>query len=823
MGKKTRNERETPSKETFEPLPLESKTPATVVLLLNSPEEEILVKACETIHTFAEKGDENKVSLLGLGALAPLCQLIAHNNKLVRRNAFMALGSMATNDDTVVHEFATLCLASLSEDFVCKAQIFDNQGLPTLIRLLSSSDPDVKKNSLETISNLVQDYPSRQAVHKLGGIPPLLELLNSEFPVIQHLALKTLQNVTTDRDARKTFRENKGFEKLMDILNKMNFSDLHAEALHVLANCLSDSESVQLIHRSGGLTRLMEFVLTQRRPEIQSSIIKCITRVAQSSESCKVLHEQDVEKVLVELLSVEDIGVKTSACQAVAALSFHVDSKGRFGDLGCIRVLVKLLSSEHLALREAATQALSSLTHNDKLNASEVCEAGGLEFLIPQLHQSCPKTVASSAATLLNMAEQEDIRRKILSHGAIQALVEPLKSTNTQVLVNTARCLAVLACGEEARAELLSAGGLEFLVKLLRSQYKDVLHSACLAVNVCASDEPTAVEMCKYGALEILQEINQSKTHRNSFSELAMNSLLNSNLSFKYSLTGYLASTDIITCGFYDAGKARPGQRMLTLEELSNQPVNQWQAVIFVNTATVSPEEAVDVPEETQSKPAESDSRIKGDRKTPKEAVDVPEEPQKKPSESDSRINGERKTPKKKKEEKQKDHVQPESPAEKPGGMMEDVSLQILVKNAKKCILPLNDEQKQYEDLARLVSDAMGGAVEMEKMHEFSWILHLSELKIQLKSNVIPIGLIRKGIYRHRALLFKSLADCIGLSCTLVRGDYNRTWNEVLLFSRNPSNKLHSSQPCRYIVDLMHQPGNLLPVNSPAAVQYQTI
>lgn len=42
-------------------------------------------------------GDENKVSLLGLGALAPLCQLITHNNKLVRRNAFMALGIMATN------------------------------------------------------------------------------------------------------------------------------------------------------------------------------------------------------------------------------------------------------------------------------------------------------------------------------------------------------------------------------------------------------------------------------------------------------------------------------------------------------------------------------------------------------------------------------------------------------------------------------------------------------------------------------------------------------------------------------------------------------
>uniref|UniRef100_A0A3Q4G6S8 Armadillo repeat containing 3 n=1 Tax=Neolamprologus brichardi TaxID=32507 RepID=A0A3Q4G6S8_NEOBR len=758
MGKKSRNERETPIKETFEPLPLESKAPATVVLLLNSPEEDILIKACEAIQTFAEKGDENKVSLLGLGALAPLCQLITHNNKLVRRNAFMALGIMATNGDVktalkkldaipsiieklsleVVHEFATLCLASLSEDFLCKAQIFDNKGLPTLIQLLSSSDPDVKKNSLETISNLVQVTPNRLVVHELGGIPPLLQLLNSEFPVIQHLALKTLQHVTTDRDANKTFRDKQGFEKLMGILTNVVgiwFSDLHAEALHVLANCLSDSESVQLIHKSGGLTKLMEFVLTPSVPEIRSGVIKCITRVAQSSESCKVLHEQDVETVLVELLSLENIGVITSACQAVAALTFHLNSKERFRELGCISVLVQLLSRESLALREAATQALSNFTHNSESNAFEVYEEGGDKLLVQQLYQSCPKIVANSAATLCNMAEHEIIRCSILSHGAIQALLEPLKSTVTQVLVNTAHCLAVLASDEEARTELVRVGGLQLLVNLLQSHSKEVLHSACLAVNVCASDEPTAVEMCKFGALEILQEINQSKTRRNSFSELAVNSLLNSNLSFKYSLTSSLASTDIITCGFYDAGKARPGQRMLTLEELSKQPVNQRQAIIFVNKATVF----------TDS-PDFFSNLLCFFRK--------------------------------KKEEKQKDYVQPE---------------EIRMEN-KDFILKVSAFSLfGFALIFRLVSEAMGGAVEKEKMHEFSWILHLSELKIQLQSNIL---------YPH---------------------DYNRAWNEVLLFSRNSSNKLHSSQPCRYIVDLVHQPGNLFPVNSPAAVQYQTI
>lgn len=70
---------------------------------------------------------------------------------------------------------------------------------------------------------------------------------------------------------------------------------------------------------------------------------------------------------------------------------------------------------------------------------------------------------------------------------------------------------------------------------------------------------------------------------------------------------------------------------------------------------------------------------------------------------------------------------------------------------------------------------------------------------------------------------FQCLADCIGLSCTLVRGEYNRAWNEVRLFTGNPSGKELSSQPSRYIVDLMHQPGCLLAVNTLAAVRYTTI
>ncbi|XP_024248240.1 armadillo repeat-containing protein 3 [Oncorhynchus tshawytscha] len=834
MGKKVKKESEPPSKDVFDPLPIESKKAATVVLMLNSPEEEVLVKACEAIHKFAEKGDENRSSLLGLGAVEPLSRLISHEDKLVRRNAFMALGVMAANsdvkrllkkldaipsiirklspeEDVVVHEFATLCLASLSVDFSCKVQISDQEGLEPLIQLLSSPDPDVKKNSVETICNLVQDLPSRVAVRELNGIPPLLELLRSEFPVIQQLSLRTLVIVTTDTDTRATFREEQGFDRLLEFLCNKEFSDLHVEALQVLSNCLEDRDSLQLIHETGGLQRLLQFITTPTLLDIQTNAVKAISRVAQSSENRKLLHEQDIERSLVELLSLEGDSLRTATCQAVAAMSLHLASKDAFRDLDGIRAVVQLLGSEGGEVREAAAQALSSLTSSNQLNSYAVYEAEGDEGLVQQLHDVIPGAVAHAAAVLTNMAEQEVLRCSILSHGAMAALLEPLQSADTHTLVRATQALAALACDAEGRADLRNAGGLVPLVQLLRSNHKEVRRNACWAISVCANDEPTAVEMCKLGALDLLQEINSSANRRNKFSEIALQRLLDSNLSLKYSLTNTLAPTDITVDGFYDPGQARSGQRVLTLEDLSKQPVNQRRPVITINAKPLDTVSVDQSEERQQDSPTETRTASvlssKGSTRTP----------------SKGKSKGRKEDEKLRDEDESKPQQEVATVTEKPWMLPYDAAFHALVTEATKTILPLHVESEQYSALARLVSEVMGGAVEVDRQHDFLWELHLSELRYELQSNIIPIGQIRKGTYYHRALLYKVLADRIGVSCSLVRGEYNRVWNEVLLSVGMPHYPGCQPQPRAHLVDLIHQPGRLLRANTPQAKQYQTI
>ncbi|XP_065442990.1 armadillo repeat-containing protein 3 isoform X9 [Chrysemys picta bellii] len=760
MGKKVKKEVEPPPKDVFDPLSIESKKAATVVLMLNSPEEEVLAKACDAIYKFASKGDENKVTLLSLGAVEPLFKLVSHEDPLVRRNAIMVFGIMASNNDVrkllreldvtnsviarlapeediVVHEFASLCLAHMAVEYTSKVQIFEQGGLEPLIRLLSSPDPDVKKNSVECIYHLVQDFQSRAAVRELNAIPALLELLKSEYPVVQLLALKTFGVISNDRETRIILRENQGLEHLFKILETKEFNDLHVEALAVVANCLEDVDTMQLIQQTGGLKKLLSFAEMSTIPDIQKNAAKAITKAAYDPENRKILHEEEIEKCLITLLGTDNDGAKAAASQAISAMCENLASKDAFGIQG-IPQLVQLLSSENEEVKEAAAIALANLTTGSPSNASAVAEAEGIEPLINVLSAKRDGTVANAAAVLTNMAMQEPLRLSI--HGVMNAIVEPLQSTNSLVQSKAALTVAALGCDADARTEV------------------------------------------------------------------------------------------------------KPGVKLLSLEELSIQELNDHRAIILVNAKL--PEVSLSAEDKSQDlyygRTTSSSSIRKSSKERTSAVVSPVEEKQdssgRSPSslsKSSTREKGSRKGKGKKEEDKPKEEeelqtmpkVQQEVIFEKLPWLppFDSILLDYII-DASKIILPLTTTKEQVVTLALFVADKMGGPIERDKLHEFSWELHISEIEFELKCNVVPIGKIKKGTFYHRALLFKVIADRIGIGCSLVRGEYGRAWNEVKLVDDSPQGITGLLLPPQmYIVDLMYQPGCLMKQGSAEADHYQRI
>ncbi|XP_057588022.1 armadillo repeat-containing protein 3 isoform X1 [Hippopotamus amphibius kiboko] len=872
MGKKIKKEAEPPPKDVFDPLTIESKKAATVVLMLNSPEEEILAKACEAIYRFALKGEENKATLLELGAVEPLTKLLSHEDKIVRRNATMIFGILASNNDVkkllreldvmnsviaqlapeeevVIHEFASLCLANMSAEYTSKVQIFEQGGLEPLIRLLSSPDPDVKKNSIECIYNLVQDFQCRAILQELNAIPPIIELLKSEYPIIQLLALKTLGVITNDKASRAMLRDNQGVDHLIKILETKELNDLHIEALSVMANCLEDTDTMVLIQQTGGLKKFLSFAENSTIPDIQKNAARAITKAAYDPENRKFFHEQEAEKCLVTLLSSENDGTKIAASQAISAMCENSGSKEFFNNQG-IPQLIQLLKSDNEEVREAAALALANLTTCNPANANAAAEGDGIDALIHTLFSKRDGAVANAATVLTNMATQEPLRLSVQSHDVMHALLGPLQSANTVVQSKAALTVAATACDAEARTELRNSGGLEPLVELLCSKNDEVRRHASWAVLVCAGDAPTAVELCRLGALDILEEINLSVSRKNKFSEAAYNKLLNNHLSLKYSQTGYLSSSNIISDGFYDYGRINPGTKLLPLKDLCLQEPSDQRAVLLVNSK--SPD--VSPPPSTEDKSSDvgygrsissSSSLRRASKEKTKEnsyhfsaGFGSPTEEKSEPtsgrntalSKTATKEKGSRKGRGKKEEEKVKEEEEVAAAPKLTGeGSLDkewfppsDPDFCVYVYEVTKFILPITNIKEQTEVLAKYVAEKMGGKIPKEKLHDFSWELHISELKFQLKSNVVPIGLIKKGIFYHRALLFKALADKIGIGCSLVRGEYGRAWNEVKLMNESRKGVIGALPPPEtYIVDLMFHPGALIKLRSGEADLYR--
>ncbi|KFK43966.1 hypothetical protein AALP_AA1G197400 [Arabis alpina] len=111
-------------------------------------------------------------------------------------------------------------------------------------------------------------------------------------------------------------------------------------------------------------------------------------------------------------------------------------------------------------------------------------------------------------------------------------------------------------------------------------------------------------------------------------------------------------------------------------------------------------------------------------------------------------------------------------------------------------------------NLAVLVGDYMGGpVVDPDSTLRAWWSLSYS-LKATLCSMVLPLGSLTIGLARHRALLFKVLCDSVGVPCRIVKGQQYTGSDDVAM------NSIKTDDGREYIVDLMGDPGTLIPADA---------
>ncbi|KAK6778720.1 hypothetical protein RDI58_025438 [Solanum bulbocastanum] len=112
--------------------------------------------------------------------------------------------------------------------------------------------------------------------------------------------------------------------------------------------------------------------------------------------------------------------------------------------------------------------------------------------------------------------------------------------------------------------------------------------------------------------------------------------------------------------------------------------------------------------------------------------------------------------------------------------------------------------KEAVDQLAKLVCDHMGGAAPAGEEELVSMSKGCSDdLKHRLGTIVLPIGSLSVGLCRHRALLFKVLADIIDLPCRIAKGC------KYCNSSDASSCLVQFERDREYLVDLIVQPGVL--------------
>ena len=367
-------------------------------------------------------------------------------------------------------------------------------------------------------------------------------------------------------------------------------------------------------------------------------------------------------------------------------------------------------------------------------------------------------------------------------------MIAALKSASATVRAQAVHVVACFFIDAEHCLDLAAKGALEPLLDMVQDNHASVRNGACLALSKLLVNAEIADRLLKMGLLELLINLCQSQTKNNQISEDVLKQLLKHNLTAKYAYTGYLGATDRIPHHFFDCG------RLHWNDPLPDYYLESSNSDCLIIGVCLKQEKMVSsLARDTGVNSMENSTVLDNNAPT---AEDVSSE-----TNSSSKMST---------------VSMPRQSAAETGSTAylpsEDFTLAKYIKESREQLLPMASMTEQVTALGKFVAECMGGAVAPDHLNQLNYDQVTSELKLTTRSNVIPLGLLTAGLHSQRALLFKVLADHAGLSVTLERGEYSRTWNEVRLDIGSNSETM--------LVDLMHNPGQLFRKTSPEAISY---
>ncbi|XP_061397414.1 uncharacterized protein LOC133333098 [Musca vetustissima] len=836
----------------FPPLNIRLECIGSVLLLLNSEEEMVLVNVLKHLTEYVRRNDDNVQLLKDQNVLDLLRRngFYRHsNNTLIRRFGLYltnhilenmnrlvdldlertraifkhCLEYFCTEEDDVDREYLIAIICNLVDDPQITKELWDTQFLDNFLTQFSiSNNPDLILNSLRLLEKILRvlnsaDIPKLIALNKFPA-ERIVCNLNSEFLDLRRAALNLLailmaylnfENSPFSHDAIKVTI----LKELTQMFATNRMLSETPLVMDVLSLAMRDKVMVRLFFQHNLFDEFMTTLNSGNLGyEDMCQALKVISEIAMFSEYSKRLAEAGLVKNLLICLDADDCKVPSvhilkGLCHLVNHMSTaHEILAYNAQSISVIKKLLDFLVSANIniQLREEATNLILKLLKfafretSQQLIALNMSESLAIVFGQHIMHISTD-LVLGLLQIVEALSEYSAYKGYLCKNDTMVKNLGTLlmNSFSSAILVSSIyRCLGTLIDVDSVRQTLLSYCNIGSSTKRgLHSLSNAVKTSAC---NFIIQTSHFQEFLCEYLDNGILETLIMQQKHAYCVPNwtTAAESILSKNPTLKFCIRNHLGFTDI-TKGhdFYISKKRFDDFRIF--QSMLKMDASPLQPILVVNfDRTIAPQESiVRIPVDCHAGIDNEEwiyCRSPGDSGLPKllnKLLQKLEEYHLQPL-------------------RQCPHIVDFDDIAMKVKIISDIVYQALSNDLPP--LDLNDSEDCSQHLVKC---------------------HLKDLAKELHCNFIPLGHVMAGCHFERSVLFKALADQIGFPCTLTRSVDGRILYNEIPMPVEIEQDVHCESsamnfvPFRmlrptHIVDLMYNIGETYPLQSTLALKY---
>ncbi|XP_013108133.2 uncharacterized protein LOC106087588 [Stomoxys calcitrans] len=829
----------------------------SMLLLLDSEEEIALIAVLRHLTEYLRKSDENVATL----KKHQLWELMLHkefyrdsSHAIVRRFSLYLMANMVESmnilqdmktektlqiidvclqyyereDDNFCLEYLTVIINKCLQDPQVALRVLNHMNFTKKFTrtIASSNNPDEILNSLQILEQILKVKCVKELEEFISQpyFPELRILceLTSEFENIRRAALKVTKLLVLDMSQTNPLRMEPRMSYLWEQLTTL-FCDTSENTgtelvASVMAAALRNEAMAHLFFEQNHFARLLDVVSTLHLPDVCPALLVFSEAASYEKFIPRLADSAVVEQLLSCLLA--DYVKGPTGCQYLQGLNRMMKSCQAANKIvdayerGVINKLLDLVKNQSLdvKIREQSTDLLLNLLKFSFYKTGVALMFKSVKFS-EILSTVFEEGVSSQSTDLLfsllsvveELASNDDYRQELCEdHKLIENMgMLLMNSFSTAILVgNIFRCLCLLVDEASARYALLQTYIIPSIKRALKSLSNLVKASVTNFVIQTTRFPEFLNEYLDQGVLEVLI-LQQKHAFCVPTWNTAIESILSKTPTMKFCIRNHLGFTDLTTGHDFFVSKKKFNDFRTFQANLKND-VSPLDPVLVVNfERSITPEESIIkipidcfVPEECQVASNTEEwcyCRTPGDAYLPMYLKEV----------------------------------------------YNQLDASGLTRNSEQSQNSIDFENinRRVKIIARVVAKALANdlqSYDLNSSEECSQHIvkcHLKALAKELHCSFIPLGLVRSGCHFERAVLFKALADQVGLPCTLQRSVDGRVlFNEVpmpleMALDVHCDPNTMKYMPWRmlrptHIVDLMHNVGELHPLQSRQALQY---